>query len=647
MANTLNVNNSLVNNNSKLTKKISFNIGETFTAKVLDVDGKSDEVTLRTSDGWNFSAKVDGLKDESSYGKNSKFVVTGFDDGQIKIKFVDNDEGQASPDTDLIEDTIKEFGLKPSKDNIELLKALIDHNIPLTKENISEMKNIIDFNKKIIDNPEKAEEFIFKYIESKNIDISTEEGKFTCDMLRDFAKNLKSLDLKDIVTLFENKIDITGDNIKSFNKIFKEGNSLYNELKDINDKLNGNKIDSNDLKQNGIVEKIKEHNDNVQPKELVQDKNNGKVIIDENEQSNNLKQIDIKDILKSAEKQNLNITKFGKLNLESNIKNLNVLTEVLSGNSTNGKIELANKNVDILDTINKFILNNITELQTSDSKDSIRQLLKEINPEVNIDEAKLETVTKLIDTLSNERTSEDLDNLSAKNNKVVKNAHEQNNESIKNVNYNKVETESTKENTLKLIKDIIAGNNKSVDGKAEIVKQEINTKINNMKEFISNILSEKNNGMPLSDKVAELIKNNINDFKVFNSVSDQYYYMDLPVNSSQNDYQCKLIIKDDRKSGKRVDSRNVKIVTSVKTVNMGVVDAYIKIFNNNLNVKLKCDEKWSITFNGAKEILANKMINMGYSPTILVERKDEEVNLASCRSFFNENNNVYKLDIKV
>lgn len=647
MANTLNVNNSLVNNNSKLTKKISFNIGETFTAKVLDVDGKSDEVTLRTSDGWNFNAKVDGLKDETSYGKNSKFVVTGFDDGQIKIKFVDNDEGQASTDTDLIEDTIKEFGLKPSKDNIELLKALIDHNIPLTKENISEMKNIIDFNKKIVDNPEKAEEFIFKYIESKNIDINTEEGKFTCDMLRDFAKNLKSLDLNDIVTLFENKIDITGDNIKSFNKIFKEGNSLYNELKNINDKLNINEIDSKDLKQNGIAEKIKEHNDNLQPKELVQDKNNGKVIIDENKQSNNLKQIDFKDILKVAEKQNLNITKFGKLNLENNIKNLNVLTEVLNENSENGKIELANKNVDILDTINKFVLNNITELQTSYSKDSIRQLLKEINPEVNIDEAKLETVTKLIDTLSNERPSEGLDNLSAKNNEVVKNAHEQNNEGIKSVNYNKVETESTKENTLKLIKDIIAGNNKSVDGKAEIVKQEINTKINNMKEFISNILSEKNNGMPLSDKVAELIKNNINDFKVFNSISDQYYYMDLPVNSSQNDYQCKLIIKDDRKSGKRVDSRNVKIVTSVKTVNMGVVDAYIKIFNNNLNVKLKCDEKWSIAFNGAKEVLVNKMINMGYSPTILVERKDEEVNLASCRSFFNENNNVYKLDIKV
>ena len=69
----------------------------------------------------------------------------------------------------------------------------------------------------------------------------------------------------------------------------------------------------------------------------------------------------------------------------------------------------------------------------------------------------------------------------------------------------------------------------------------------------------------------------LNDVKLFNSISQQYYYLDLPINVKDNEYQFKLIIKDDRKKGKKIDSTNVKIATSIKTINMGTVDAYIKI----------------------------------------------------------------------
>ena len=88
---------------------------------------------------------------------------------------------------------------------------------------------------------------------------------------------------------------------------------------------------------------------------------------------------------------------------------------------------------------------------------------------------------------------------------------------------------------------------------------------------------------------------------MFNSISEQYYYLDLPINVKENEYQCKIIIKDDRKKGKKIDSKNVKIATSVKTINMGTVDPYIKINNNNMNIDINCDKFWVKVLDIGKE----------------------------------------------
>ena len=113
----------------------------------------------------------------------------------------------------------------------------------------------------------------------------------------------------------------------------------------------------------------------------------------------------------------------------------------------------------------------------------------------------------------------------------------------------------------------------------------------------------------------------LNDIKMFNSISEQYYYLDLPINVKENEYQFKLIIKDDRKKGKKIDSKNVKIATSVKTINMGTVDAYIKINNNNMNIDINCDKFWVKVLDLGKEKLIKDLSSLNYRVNIEVNKK--------------------------
>ena len=130
----------------------------------------------------------------------------------------------------------------------------------------------------------------------------------------------------------------------------------------------------------------------------------------------------------------------------------------------------------------------------------------------------------------------------------------------------------------------------------------------------------------------------MNNFKIFNTISNEYYYMDIPMKVNEGEYQCKLIIKDEREKGKKIDSKNVKIATSVKTVNMGVVDAFISVNNRNMNVDIKCGRNWIKVLDSGKDRVLNALSNTGYNVYIKVEEKKEELNLISCREFFDDKN---------
>src|SRR3712207_6213145 len=141
------------------------------------------------------------------------------------------------------------------------------------------------------------------------------------------------------------------------------------------------------------------------------------------------------------------------------------------------------------------------------------------------------------------------------------------------------------------------------------------------------------------------IRQDMNDFKVFNTLSDQYYYMDIPINVNKDEYECKLVIKDERKKGKKIDSKNVKIATSVKTVNMGVIDAFISINNKIMNIDLKSNKKWMSILDGKKQGVLNALKSTGYNVYMSVSEREEEFNISTCSKFF-QDNGTSAIDIK-
>lgn len=179
----------------------------------------------------------------------------------------------------------------------------------------------------------------------------------------------------------------------------------------------------------------------------------------------------------------------------------------------------------------------------------------------------------------------------------------------------------------------------------EIIKEAISTGAEEGKQVIKNVLDLLSDGLD-SSKLLDVIKNNISDIKLFNKLSDQYYYVDVPLNFNEKEYPCKIIIKDKRKEGKAIDSKNVKLVLTLKTSNFGTVDSFVQVLNNNINIKLSCNEKFINIFEISKGKLENIIKSLGFTVKVDVEKKQEDVSLTTCREFFGDNN-VAGIDIKV
>ncbi|MBK1813914.1 hypothetical protein JHL18_25230 [Clostridium sp. YIM B02505] len=168
----------------------------------------------------------------------------------------------------------------------------------------------------------------------------------------------------------------------------------------------------------------------------------------------------------------------------------------------------------------------------------------------------------------------------------------------------------------------------------EPTKMKVIEKLNDtIKNQLDGVFSEK-----LGEKVMELLKNNMSDFKVFNNLNNQYYCLDLPIQLKEKDYPCKLIIKDDRKEGKKIDSTNVKMVVTVKTFNLGTVDGYLNLKNKLLSIDLKCDGKFVKALDIGKSKLQSSLESMGFTSNIVISKKLEDVNLVNCRDFFDDKN---------
>ncbi|NMM61521.1 hypothetical protein HBE96_02160 [Clostridium sp. P21] len=565
MAGIWNVNSTYNVNTKRIFSKLSFEVGQNFAARIMNLDKLTGEVLLKLLDGWQFSAKLQKGIDILPEGL-IRFQVEGFEDGELQLKVLNPDNKKSDTEKDSIDFLLKSKSINVDKKDYTLLSKMVKHEIPLTKENISNMKTIVDFMDKINQNPEEETAFIDRYMQSKNISPSSAKGQEIKETLKGFFSELKNLSEEDVLIFAENNIELTEKNIKSFNDIFKKPGGLYKEIKNMGQEISGKNPQETMNKQDSNIkgEKI-----------YVQAEQKGEVL------ENGSKNITYKDITENANKtENVVQNKIQDVN-----KN-NVESENKSVNSSKGE-NVSNSNAQ--GNVQTKVENKVEKQSQSEN-----QLNKEIS-----------------------------------------------NKEIETNNTNKEEFKSY------LNKNNVDSKEQIVEKIAKAIKDQISEKTQEMKNIIRTAL-ESNSEMKSEafSNIQQVLDKSINDFKVFNTVSNSYYYLDLPLNVDNSEYQCKLMIKDERKKGKKIDSTNVKIAASVSTINMGVVDAYIKVNNFNMDIDIKCDSNWIDTLDNGKGRIFDELNDIGYNLNIYVNEKKQEINIVNCREFF-EDDNLGIIDRKV
>ncbi|MGL4772697.1 MAG: flagellar hook-length control protein FliK [Clostridium sp.] len=603
VSNNYNVN----NNNKRVSSKLTFEVGERFSGRIVG-KGEGKEVTIKLSDGWQFNAEIEGDIDLLDKG-NVKFEVEGYENGKLKLKLV---AGNNEP--------TKEEGLNNllNKDGIGkkdelLLKQMVKFNIPLTKENINELKGLIQFNEKINSSEEEIFKFIKNYLQSKNISGESVKGQEIVKTLNDFMKEFKSLDENDILFFKENNIEFTEEGIKTYNKFFKEGKGTVNEF-------------LNELKAQLSGDENKTINDSKREVEPLKNESMAK---------ENINKSDIEKEISPDKESALNKDK-------------------LVFNNTNAKAYEGKEKVSVLD-----VLKTIAQEETPQIKDEINNIIKTKGTSFTKDE--LGKIANVLKELGNDGIAKEFKTLFSNNKEVTKESFEitlgkiigkevtlteKEFTQLKNLIEAQIEklpkeasdglTSKAELNGEELKKVINEVGDKIQTSSKEIVKENIKENINNLKDVVKEMISQSKLEGEAGEKIFNLLKNNLNSFKMMNSINNEYYYLDMPIKREESEYPCKLIIKDNRKDGKKIDRNNVKMVVSIQTINLGTIDGYLTFKNNNLDVELKCLKEVSRGIILGKEKLENNLKELGFSVNIRVSEKIEEVSLVNCREFFGE-----------
>ena len=562
-----------------------FKQGDTLKGIVVKHDAESNEVTIKLTNGMEIEAEIQG--DVELKGGILKFEVTEFKDNTLFLKLSDNKadviQGEASKKiTDEIMNFIIKEGLK--KEDYNMLKAMVKYNIPLTRENITTVKSVLELSGKMNNNPEEIKSFINTYLNSRDIVVNSREGLQIAQKLYEFFKAFSKADLQEVLLFLENNIEFTKENLDSFNKLFNSENTMEKVIDAVNEEI-------------GKVIAIEEE------------------LLSENTVEQSLKQITLKNgdeytgKGKGTEVGKTIMATLVKESSKSHSINDNIVKDIIKNHSITD--DDAKEIIKLMKNDSNYVM----------SKETLKEnILKHTGREVVLNDVEAKSLEEII----NKEVIKDKDinfikslfnNIESKQISVAK----------------ELESNDIRENIFNISKNLA----KNVTEKSEGAKEVIRNIISSLKESNGN-----------STQILNIMKSSINDLKLFNKINDQYYCLDIPVNFKENEYPCKLIIKDDRKNGKVIDSTNFKVAVSVKTVKLGTVDALLDVKNRNIDIQLKCDKNVMNLFVISKDKLKDIVESSGFSTKIEVVERTEKLQLLSCREFFNDNN-IAVVDITV
>ena len=587
-----------------------FKQGDTLKGIVVKHDAESNEVTIKLTNGMEIEAEIQG--DVELKGGILKFEVTEFKDNTLFLKLSDNKadviQGEASKKiTDEIMNFIIKEGLK--KEDYNMLKAMVKYNIPLTRENITTVKSVLEFSGKMNNNPQEIKSFINTYLNSRDIVVNSREGLQIAQKLYEFFKAFSKADLQEVLLFLENNIEFTKENLDSFNKLFNSENTMEKVI-DAEEIGKAIAIEEELLSENTMEKVIDAVNEEIGKVIAIEEE-----LLSENTVEQSLKQITLKNgdeytgKGKGTEVGKTIMATLVKESSKSHSINDNIVKDIIKNHSITD--DDAKEIIKLMKNDSNYVM----------SKETLKEnILKHTGREVVLNDVE----AKSLEAIINKEVIKDKDinfikslfnNIESKQISVAK----------------ELESNDIRENIFNISKNLA----KNVTEKSEGAKEVIRNIISSLKESNGN-----------STQILNIMKSSINDLKLFNKINDQYYCLDIPVNFKENEYPCKLIIKDDRKNGKVIDSTNFKVAVSVKTVKLGTVDALLDVKNRNIDIQLKCDKNVMNLFVISKDKLKDIVESSGFSTKIEVVERTEKLQLLSCREFFNDNN-IAVVDITV
>lgn len=726
----VNQNNGL--NNRKMSSKLTFSVGEKFAGRLIKSED-SNEVQVKLQDGWQFQAEIEGDYSMKE-GALLRFQVLGYENGKLKLNLLNgNSDGDKDIESSL-NTIIKKEGL--SKEDASMLREMVEHNIPLTRENITDIKSILDFKDKLNNNPNEANRFIDNYLNSKGISTDSSEYVEMKQVLMDFFQEVKNMSSKDIMLFLENNIELTKENIESFNKLFSGELSVKDFIESIKQELqNAGLLDTSEgvseIANKDIINNVATNNINNSLSNMatkVYDMvgaNNGKINV-----MNLLKlMMDVelgttKELLSNILSDKVSMFTMGEYN--GLVNRLNSMSDEEVATLFQNTLENGELTQEGLEkTLSSFFNKNITltDVEASQLKDAINNVSNNMREEFlqkltdtiknHSDEINPQELSRMLDKLQNmdskdvikgNNINETLANLFNKNiklsdeeiNEFNKFFNTQNRANIDNLNGNIINNDKfkgilnsrlaslsnaeysaavdklsklTDESFLSsLISKGTLSNNSLSQTLSQILGKEVqlssseyntiknlltneanSSTINNLKnellknvqdnnEAVRAIMKSIENSNVDASRLLQLIKANASDFKLLDTINNEYYYLTMNLHAYSNEYPCKLIIKDNRKDGKQIDKNNIKMVVSVDTVNLGSVDGYLSIKNSYINVNIKCDEKMINVLSKNKDRLVDGLRTMGLVASVTVTKQVEKANISNCREFFSTGN---------
>ncbi|WP_455486732.1 hypothetical protein [Clostridium sp.] len=616
-----------------------FKQGDTLKGIVVKHDAESNEVTIKLTNGMEIEAEIQG--DVELKGGILKFEVTEFKDNTLFLKLSDNKadviQGEASKKiTDEIMNFIIKEGLK--KEDYNMLKAMVKYNIPLTRENITTVKSVLEFSGKMNNNPQEIKSFINTYLNSRDIVVNSREGLQIAQKLYEFFKAFSKADLQEVLLFLENNIEFTKENLDSFNKLFNSENTMEKVIDAVNEEIGkAIAIEEELLSENTMEKVIDAVNEEIGKaiaieEELLSENTMEKVIDAVNEEIGKVIAIEEELLSENTVEQSLK---------QITLKNGDEYTGKGKGTEV-GKTIMAtlvkesSKSHSINDNIVKDIIKNHSI--TDDDAKEIIKLMKNDSNYVMSKETLKENILKHTgrEVVLNDVEAKSLEAII--NKEVIKD---------KDINFIKSLFNNIESKQISVAKELESNDiRENIFNISKNLAKNVTEKSEGAKEVIRNIISSLKESNGNSTQILNIMKSSINDLKLFNKINDQYYCLDIPVNFKENEYPCKLIIKDDRKNGKVIDSTNFKVAVSVKTVKLGTVDALLDVKNRNIDIQLKCDKNVMNLFVISKDKLKDIVESSGFSTKIEVVERTEKLQLLSCREFFNDNN-IAVVDITV